>query len=583
VIAIWLTWSAQYLKDSAMITASSDPSVPRRLPARSQLPDRGELLDSWKEIATYLRRDVRTVQLWEKHEGLPVRRHLHKHRSTVFALRSEIDLWSLRASRKTSSPNFVARAEETDGCGQDVKRVLIGALPFDVVRKDQRERDFCFEIGSKTVAKLESLSTDFVSIIPLNSAGETTPGAGVISYLLEWSAEFDGSSISINVALVCPGTKETVWSYQYGGAFANTASLSHSTVDQITQCLWLKLVSCEPPSSTAALPGKRTSREAYLTGRYFCNQRSEEGMRKAIGYFESAVHQDPTFAPAYSGLADCLTLLAFYEMAVPSQVMQAAKNAAMKALELGPGLAEAHTSLADIYLHFDRNLVKAEGEYRRAIECNPSYALGYQWYANVLTATGQHDAAQIAMARALEIDPASPHSLVWAGVVAHLARRYDKAVDYFRRGLDLNPQFVWGHLYLAQSLEQTGEFEKAARAFDTAMQIARRKTCIVAMKAHMCAIAGEESTARHMLGEVIEAAGEHYLPAFDIAAVYAALDDPAASIKWLKRASEDRSMRLFTLTQDPRFDILRGRLDFDEVLRDLGFAAGYAPPIGTGG
>ena len=556
-----------------MLTASSDPSVRRTLPARGPLLDRGELLDSWKEIATYLRRDVRTVQLWEKHEGLPVRRHLHKHRSTVFALRSEIDLWSSRASRQISSPNPVAHAEETHGDRQDVKRALIGVLPFDVVGKDQGKRDFCFEIGSKTVAKLESLGTDLVSIIPLNSAGDTRPGAGAVSYLLEWRAEFDSSSFNINVALVCPGTKETVWSYQHGGAFANTASLIHSTVDQIAQCLWLKLVSCEPPSSTAALPGKRTAREAYLTGRYFWNQRSEEGIRKAIGYFESAVHKDPTFAPAYSGLADCFTLLAFYEMAVPSKVMQAARDAAMKGIELGPGLAEAHASLADIYLHFDRDLVKAEGEYRRSIECNPNYVLGYMWYANLLTATGQHDAAQIAMMRALEIDPAFPPSLVWAGVIAHLARRYDKAVDYFRRGLDLNPQNVWGHLYLAQSLEQRGEFEEATRTFDVALQIACSKTCIVAMKAHTCAITGQESTARHMLGELIEAAGEHYLPAFEIAAVYAALNEPVVSIKWLKRASEDRTLRFFTLTQDPRFDTLRGRLDFDELLRDSGFAS----------
>jgi tetratricopeptide (TPR) repeat protein len=556
-----------------MLIAAPDPSARRRLPVTGALHDRGELLDSWKEIATYLRRDVRTVQLWEKHEGLPVRRHLHKYRSTVFALRSEIDQWSLRASRETSSPNPVARAEDTHGGRQDVKRALIGVLPFDVVGKDQGKRDFCFEIGSKTVAKLESLSTDSVSIIPLNSAGDTRPGAGVISYLLEGSAEFDSSSFKINVALVCPGTKETLWSYQHGGAFANTAGLSHSTVDQLAQCLWLKLVSCEPPSSTAALPGKRTSREAYLTGRYFWSQRSEQGVRKAIGCFESAVHKDPTFALAYSGLADCLTLLAFYEMEAPSKVMQSARDAAMKATELGPGLAEAHASLADIYFHFDRNLAKADEEYRRAIECNPNYATGYQWYANLLSSTGQHDAAQIAMARALEIDPASPPSLVRAGVVAHLARRYDKAVDYFRRALDLSPQYVWGHLYLAQSLEQTGNFEEASRTFDVALQIACSKTCIVAMKAHTCAMAGQKSTARHMLVELIEAAGEHYLPAFEIAAVYAALNDPAVSIKWLKRASQDRSAHLFTLTQDPRFDTLRGRLDFDEVLRESGFAS----------
>jgi len=108
--------------------------------------------------------------------------------------------------------------------------------------------------------------------------------------------------------------------------------------------------------------------------------------------------------------------------------MPSARRAALKAIELDPNLAEAHASLADILLHFDRDWQAADHEYRRSIQCNPGYALGYHWYANLLAAKGQHEAAHIAIMHALKIDPVSIITLVWAGVTSHLAHRFDEAI-----------------------------------------------------------------------------------------------------------------------------------------------------------
>lgn len=235
-------------------------------------------LDSWKEIAVYLRREVRTVQLWEKQEGLPVHRHFHKRLGSVFAFRSEIDAWQ-RQVTQTRDPGSLADA-------------------------------------------------------PIKAAPAT----------------------------------------------------SHQL--------------------------RSGARDAYLKGRYFWNQRSERGLRKAIDCFESAMREDPQFALPYSGLADSLTLLSFYEIASPSEVMPAARRAAQKAIELDPNSAEAHASLADVFLHFDRDWQAADREYRRSIQCNPDYALGYHWYANLLAARGQHQAAHTAIMQALEINPVSIITLV---------------------------------------------------------------------------------------------------------------------------------------------------------------------------
>ena len=247
---------------------------------------------------------------------------------------------------------------------------------------------------------------------------------------------------------------------------------------------------------------KPGAREAYLKGRYFWNQRSKEGLQKALQFFTEAALDNPDFALAYSGIADSLTLLSFYEIVPPSEAMPAARRAALRAIELDQDLAEAHASLADILFHFDRDWQGAECEYRRAIQCNPGYALAYHWYANLLTVKGQHEAAHIAIMHALEIDPVSAISLVWAGVTSHLAHNFDEAIDRYKKALDLDPHFIWTHMYLAQALEQTGQFNEAIREFETAIRLAGGSNCVLAMEAHAYASAGDKTSARQILNKL---------------------------------------------------------------------------------
>lgn len=395
-------------------------------------------LDSWKEIASYLRREVRTVQLWEKKEGLPVHRHFHKRLGSVFAYRSEIDVWQRRASH----PN----QETPDG----------------------------------------------------------------------WPDAFP------------------------------------------------------PRKNPEVCHRARAAREAYLKGRYFWNQRSEKALRKAIVCFESALREEPAFALPYSGLADSLTLLSFYEIAPAAEVMPGARRAAQKAIELDPHSAEAHASLADVFLHFDRDWHAADREYRRAIECNPDYALGYHWYANLLAARGQHAAAHRAIMHALEINPVSIITLVWAGVTSHLAHQFDEAIRHYQSALELDPQFIWAHMYMAQALEQTGDFKLALQEFNTAERLAEGNKSVKAMMAHAHAASGDRDSARGILQELRSTGSQQGMPSYDIAATYAALGESHRMVEWLNRACRERNMKLFTLTQDPRFDPLRQHSGFRRIVEQVG-------------
>ncbi len=534
-------------------------------------------LDSWKEIASYLRREVRTVQLWEKREGLPVHRHFHKSLGSVFALRSEIDRWKRQVSRENGhqEPESATPSRSSRSVGG---RITIYVLPLKNVTVNSERRRLCDAIVAQTIAALEQVNPGSLGIVspkfPVQQEQRESPvgpsNDEKIDYVLQWSIQDDGNGLRVNVALLFAGTDAVAWSHTYRCRPADFGDLPAYVADQIVQCLWLKIFSA---SSPVPLEGRRErpgSREAYLKGRYFWNQRNEEGLRKAIHSFESAIHEDPEFALPYSGLADSLTLLSFYEIVSPSEAMPSARRAALKAIDLDPNLAEAHASLADVLLHFDRDWQAADREYRRSIQCNPDYALGYHWYANLLAARGQHEAAHIAIMHALEIDPVSIITLVWAGVTSHLAHQFDEAIRHYQSALELDPHFIWAHMYMAQALEQKGNFKEALREFETTIQLAGGNNCVRAMKAHAHAVAGDKSSAREILNELKGAPSAQCMPSYDIAATYAALGESNQMVAWLNRACDERNMKLFSLTQDPRFDPLRHRSEFREIVEQIG-------------
>jgi tetratricopeptide (TPR) repeat protein len=531
-------------------------------------------LDSWKEIASYLRREIRTVQLWEKREGLPIHRHFHKQAGSVFALRSELERWKRKVSRKSGSRE-IEPVEAPKGAEAGV---TIRVLPLKNLIGNAERRSICDGIVARTIAALEQLNPAQLHIVGPETPAKPQPAKiptenskrEAVDYFLQWSIQDEGDGLRVDAALMVAGAEVVAWNHAYECQPNEFSEMPTYIADQIARCLWLKVFSSPTPGPAAVRREKTGARASYLRGRYFWNLRNEEGLRKAILCFESAIQEEPLFALPYSGLADSLTLLSFYEIVSPAEAMPSARRAALKAIELDPNLAEGHASLADVLLHFDRDWQAADREYRRSIECNPGYALGYHWYANLLTARGQHEAAHIAIMNALEIDPVSIITLVWAGVTSHLAHQFDDAIKHYQSALELNPYFSWAHMYMALALEQTGNCKGALKEFETTIQLAGGSNCVKAMKAHAHALAGDKSSAREILSEIKRGRSRKSMPSYDIAATHAALGECDQAMLWLNRACDERNMKLFTLTHDPRFDPLRHGSAFKQIVGQMG-------------
>jgi tetratricopeptide (TPR) repeat protein len=503
-------------------------------------PDR---LNSWKEIARYLKRQVRTVQLWERHEGLPVHRHFHNQLSTVFAFRSEIEAWG---ERRIAPSGGRARSRNLDQSEE------VSSSPCPIV------------VAPAEVGQDEGLST-FLAAIAREL--ELTPLAARVGKdtALVLCIKGDFRADCLVVELFSPTLKSVVWSCPLG---ANTAKEPAVLARQISQKMLQSPSSVAKPVATISRSLKAGAREAYAKGRYLWSRRNEEDLRKATHWFRTAIWRDPEFALAYTGVADSLTLLSFYEIVPAAEAMPQAREAALRALALDPNLAEAHTSLADVNLHDWQWEAAGEG-FRRAIECDPGYALGYHWYANLLAATGQHDAAYLAVMQALEIEPASLIAQVWAGVTCYFARRFDEAIRHYRNALELDQNFAWTHMYMARALEQKGFYGEAVEAFDTCIRLSGGSSCVSAMKAHAYAQGGDRQSAQETLDSLRRVPFGKCVPSYDIAATYVALGDAAGALRWLQRACGERNMKLFTLSQDPRFDGLGGHAEFHELVQRI--------------
>ena len=543
------------------------------LPAPEPVRFPSDRLDSWKAIANYLGREVRTVQLWERLEGMPVHRHFHRKLGSVFAYRSEIDAWRRGMSGGPASTASEASTELAPFV-REVK-TLIAVLPFESLGDDKDLAVFSEGVTIETITALGSLSAQGLGVISRTSvmtykgSPEQTEKLSKelnVHFILEGTTQTEQGRIRVNVALVRVKDRTTLWSKSYKGALANSLDLQSRMATQIAGQIGQTLSSFESAAHPVARACRSASRDAYLMGRYFWKQRTEKGLRKAVEIFESAIREDPGFAPAHSGLADCLTLLSFYEIVPSSTAMPLARRAALKAVELDPCSAEAHTSVADILFHFDRDWARADQEYRAAIQCNPEYGLSYHWYANLLMATGRHAAAHDAIMRALDLDPVSPITNTWAGVISHFGRHYNEAIGHYRRALELDPNFVWARMYMAQTLGQMGKTAEALQEFETTVELSGGSSYARAMMAHTQVVSGDRQSALKTLNDLNGRPGQSPTPFYDIAAVYAALGDPRKTIARLDRALTEHNMQVYTLSEDPRFDTVRDLPQFKNLV-----------------
>jgi len=372
-------------------------------------PNLGSRLDSWKEIATYLRRGERTVKRWETDRGLPIHRVPGGGRGSVYAYTAELAEWlkSSPAPEKEQEPE------------RDQEEVFIQEAVEDAEPE-----------GIPPVPASANAPVPLPLPLETVSAGSSPRRKWILGL----------------AALVLAGV---------AGAAVELGALHHRSL-WISPAMSSIFAKSQPPKnslSSSSLQSisdseKRQASDLCLKGRYEWNQRTPDSLNRALDSFTQSVVHDPAYAPAYAGLADTYDLLREYSTMQESDAYPRAIAAARKAVELDDSLAEAHRALAFAEFYGNWNFVDAEKEFRRAIQLNPNDPVARRWYANAFAALGQFQKSLEQIDKAQELDPTSHSTLSDKGVMLFQAGKRDEGIALLKEVERTDPEFLSPHVYL---------------------------------------------------------------------------------------------------------------------------------------
>lgn len=392
-----------------------------------------------------------------------------------------------------------------------------------------------------------------------------------VDAIVEGSVRRVSDRVRVNVQLVHAATDRPVWAQTYERNASDILGMERDIARAIAIAVRASLT----PREHAQLATGRTvdpmAHEAYLKGRHFWNERSYEGLSKAVKFFQEAIDRDPTYAAPYAGLADCYVLGPGLRIPV-KEAYEIARTAANKALELDPDLAEAHSALGLVETFYDWDMAAARESFTRAIDLNPGYATAHQMFAEYLAINGQLDEAMTEIRRARELDPLSLIIRRDVGRIHYFARRYDEAITELLKTLEVDPSFNPAQFLLAFSYELTGRHREAVAGFEKMVSSSGGRALFTAALGYSHGIAGDHLEATKAVAQ-LTAPGNRRPPAYDVALVYLGIGDADRTFEWLERAVEERSYRIIYVGIEPIFDPVRHDPRFAELLERAGLPA----------
>jgi serine/threonine-protein kinase len=562
------------LRDQPVPAAKLNPEAPPELDRiigeclEKDPQDRCQHAD---QLAVDLRRLKRATDSGVRPAATPApgRRRLHVILGASAALALGIGLallwWMLRPGTPPGQAEGGAPAGEIRS---------IAVLPFENLSGDPEQEYFADGMTEELIADLARIGTLRVisrtSVMTFKGTRKPLPEiarALNVDAVVEASVRRSGQRVRITAQLVEAATDRHLWADSYEDDLRDILTLQSNVARAIAGQIKIKLTPQEERRLADTRPVSPEAHEGYLKGRFYWNKRTQEGFKRAVTYFQQAIDEDPTYARAYTGLADSYCLLPQYVFVSTADVLPKTRAAAARALEFDPDLAEAHASMACAH-EMEWDWAAGEMEYKRAIELNPSYATAHHWYGINLSLTGRFEEGLREMQLAEELDPLS---LIIKTSIAGLLRklgRLDEAIAKYREALEIDPGFVSGHTDLGWTYEHEGLHEEALAEFRRALSVAPGNLNATAGLGYVLARTGNKTEAETILRQLSERSRSAPGATLYLAIVELGLGNKDGCFAWLEKAFVDRAygefveirgdLRFASVRQDPRFkDLLR--------------------------
>ena len=553
------------------------PSDMTNLPDRPTEPPSADRLDSWKEIAAYLKHIERTVRRWQE-EGLPIHRHAHKKRAGVYAYKPELDAWwnngharleeleHTRAARNLPLPWWVAAAGLAlilsisalylarnriwRRASPPASKIMLAVLPFENLSGDSAQEYFSEGLTEEMISRLGQMEPQRLGVIARTSAiqykgtkkriDQIGKELGV-DYILEGTVRHSGDRVRISAQLIQVKDQTHLWAKNYERDLGDILALQQAVAVAIADEVEIKLTPEQKAHPSDARPVNARAHEAYLEGRYYLARARGSEFEKALNYFHQAIQLDSSNALAYAGLAETYTAMNTSYL-TPLEAGPKAKAAAMKALELDETLALAHVSLGSVHLYYDWDWPGAESEFLRSLALNPNLSEAHLWYADYLASIGRFDEALEHDHTAFALDPLSVRARFVAITRSlHASRRYQEIIQECHKARELPPDFTEPFAEEAFAYARLGRFAEATQAAATAVRESNDPTQI-AEAAQTYAESGNKEEARKVLKKLLAMAQKRFVCGNNIATVYAALGETDRAFASLEEGLKQRSL-----------------------------------------
>jgi TolB-like protein/DNA-binding winged helix-turn-helix (wHTH) protein/Flp pilus assembly protein TadD len=446
------------------------------------------------------------------------------------------------------------------GSAANVSLVTLAVLPFDSLGNDPEHEYLADGLTEDTTTSLGMIDPVHLSVKGRTSMmryKRTTKSPGeigrevTVDYLVESTVQVEGERVRVTSSLIRVRDQTQVWSKPYDREPTSILELQRDLSSAIADEIDRRL----SPERLSALT-RRQSQNAeayvlYLRARGFANEATPIANAQAVRYYESALKLDPNYALALSGLAFSRAAGLLNGDAQPSVVAPLAREAAKRALQADPNLAEVQTSSGYVEFLIDWDWARAETALRRATELDSHYAIAHRMLGHLLSQRGQPSEAAAEMQRAINLELFKPINHALASQVAFQAGNYTRAVELANQALVLDPKFWVGFMQLGQAYEQEGKTDLALKALMNAERFSGGNSKAVSSRGYSLAKGGKTKEARDVLRTLETRFHRQYVPPYAMALVNAGLDDQQAVFTWLDRAYEARDVHLIFLTWIP--------------------------------
>jgi DNA-binding winged helix-turn-helix (wHTH) protein/TolB-like protein/Flp pilus assembly protein TadD len=451
----------------------------------------------------------------------------------------------------------------------------LAVLPFKPLLPAERDESLELGMTESMIASIGAhggLNVSPLSSVRRRGAIDQDPlGVGRALHtgsVLDGSLQHRGNQLQVSVRLLRVSDGRELWANHYEGNISSIFGIQEQISAKVAETLSGK--STAAGAATPQTVGGTRDAAAYLlyaSGRYALARSTEESLALAIGYFEQALERDPRFALAQMGFAESYMILGIFGMRPPAETMPRARDAVLKALRIEPQLAGAYSTLGQIKLEYDRDWDGAASDFARAIELDPSQSEAHLRWGVLLGMRGELDRGLEELKQAQQLEPLLTLPKTRAGALLYFAHRYDEAFAQITESLVLDDRPGVAHALLGRVYLRTARYDLALAEFAKNPGPTPGSFGDVGQA---LALAGRRAEALAELDRVLKLSTRRYVPAGDIASIYASLGDTENALIWLDRALQQRAPVLGFLAQNPAFDGLHGDPRFAAIVDRIG-------------